>query len=260
MRQQSSTTSPTPTILPGYHIECELSPGQTWLAMSPNGRPVTLKVLESDCLMGDQLHPMVHDRLGRVRELAHLAVACLFGVERYDDQVYLLWEYIEGTPLEQYLATRTPTESALAAMAHDLVTCVQSLHALGIVHGAIHGRNIIVRPDGTIALTHISPLLYNDPDVDMEALRPLLEQMHYASEFPDMSPGLQSGVLRASGESEAEAAGVRRRALIAAALVALLGGVLALCLWYAATRISADPTGDPQAFVPSRTLEPGMAV
>ncbi|MGE5611376.1 MAG: protein kinase, partial [Bacillota bacterium] len=184
----------------------------------------------------------------------------LFGVERHDDRVYLIWEYIEGTPLEQYLATHTPSESAIATLAHDLVSCVQSLHALGIVHGAIHGRNVIVRPDGSIALTHISPLLYNDPEADMEMLRPLLEQMHYASEFPELASDLQSGVLRAGGESEAEAAGVRRRALIAAAMVAFLGAVLALFLWYLATRISADTARDSQSRDVSQRLEPGIVL
>jgi hypothetical protein len=125
---------------------------------------------------------------------------------------------------------------------------------LGIVHGAIHGRNVIVRPDGSIALTHISPLLYNEPEVDMEALRPLLEQMHYASEF-----SLLPASPHTSRESHAEAARVRRRALIGAALVALLGVLIALVLWYLGSRVAADSTSssDSQPDLVSQTIQPG---
>jgi hypothetical protein len=54
--------------------------------------------------------------------------------------------------------------------ARELILTVESLHGRGIVHGAIHGRNVIVGRDGQLKLTHVSPLLYVDPQQDMAAI------------------------------------------------------------------------------------------
>jgi hypothetical protein len=49
------------------------------------------------------------------------------------------------------------------------------MHSLGVVHGAVHARNIIIAADGSVKLTHVSPLLFNDPRIDLDALRALNE-------------------------------------------------------------------------------------
>ena len=66
----------------GYRVLRTLLSDQSWLAEAPGGRRVVLKVLDEDCLWKGQLHPNIKDRLGRVRELAHVGVANLYGVER----------------------------------------------------------------------------------------------------------------------------------------------------------------------------------
>ena len=47
-----------------YRVERELGEG-SFLACESNGRRVVLKMLEADCLLKGQLHPMIKDRLGR---------------------------------------------------------------------------------------------------------------------------------------------------------------------------------------------------
>src|ERR1700722_15622672 len=88
-----------PSEIGQYRITRTLTPGQTFLGIDPSGREVVLKVLENDCLMRGQLHVSIHERLSRVRELAHIGVANLFGVERAGDRVYIVWEFIRGDPL-----------------------------------------------------------------------------------------------------------------------------------------------------------------
>ena len=171
----------------GYRIERELGEG-SFLASESNGRRVVLKMLEEDCLLKGALHPMIKDRLGRVRELAHLGVANLHGAERDGERAFLVWEFVEGITLEQYLfeyvfdpeaQTRREPRSRLVEMASEIVMHLESLHALGIVHGGIHWRNVIVRPDGGVKLTHVSPLLYHEESVDVEALGELLGEMGF---------------------------------------------------------------------------------
>src|SRR6185295_6925895 len=115
-----------------YRIERELAEG-TFLAAETSGRRVVLKMLDSDCLLKGALHPMIKDRLGRARELAHLGVANLHGAERDGERVFLVWEFLEGITLEQYLFEYEPERSRLVELASQIVMHLESLHALGIV-------------------------------------------------------------------------------------------------------------------------------
>src|SRR5688500_13764599 len=115
-----------PEQIAGYHVRAELSAGRTFLA-DGHGRRVVLKLLESDCLLGEQLHPMIHDRLSRVRELAHAGVANLLGVEADGEQAYLVWEYVEGAPLSEVMVSFD--DRRRDAVARELVSHVETLHA-----------------------------------------------------------------------------------------------------------------------------------
>src|SRR5207253_3384972 len=75
-----------------------------------------------------------------------------------------------------------PERAKLIQVGSQILTHVEGLHALGIVHGAIHGRNVIVRPDGGVTLTHVSPLLYHEMAVDVEALKELMARMGFEVE------------------------------------------------------------------------------
>src|SRR4051812_50121461 len=65
-------------------------------------RKVVLKPLDGDCLLDGQLHPMIRQRLERVRELPLTGVANLIGVERVHGDAQLVWEFVDGTPLAEY--------------------------------------------------------------------------------------------------------------------------------------------------------------
>lgn len=165
------------TDVDGYELLRELSPGKSALAVASGNRSVVLKVLDSDCLThsGSQpkLHPTIRDRLARVRELAHGRVANLHGVEAIQGRVCLVWEYCPGETLEEWAMGEEVSSKDLMLAARELILTVESLHVRGIVHGAIHGRNAIVDPQGNLKLTHVSPLLYSDPQVDLASVAEL---------------------------------------------------------------------------------------
>lgn len=212
----------TPTIFPsgwaaevdGYELLRELSPGKSALAVASGNRSVVLKVLDSDCLThsGSQpkLHPTIRDRLARVRELAHGRVANLHGVEAIQGRVYLVWEYCPGETLEKWAIGKEVSSKDLMLAARELILTVESLHVRGIVHGAIHGRNVIVDPQGNLKLTHVSPLLYSDPQVDMDCVAQLFRRLssqrdetdspldHLASEAQEPDATLRSMGARAA--------------------------------------------------------------
>jgi hypothetical protein len=146
-----------------YRVVRQLAPGSSLLVQDAHGHRLVLKRLSGDCMMADQLHPNIRQRLARVRELADLRVASLRGVERIDGQAFLVWEYIDGEPLADRTGEVSPS------LLRDIALSVESLHAHGLVHGAIHARNVILTPHGRLRLTHVSPLLYDDPRDDAVA-------------------------------------------------------------------------------------------
>jgi hypothetical protein len=230
------------------------------------GRRVVLKLLDEDCLLDGQLHPSIRQRLERVRELPLRGVANLLGVERGagDGQetaavpVFscLVWEYVPGKPLKEVEGD----EAAWRRICTEVILSVEALHSTGIVHGAIHARNVIINETGEIRLTHVSPLLYSDPDQDQgDAIRMLRELV--TKQLPDSQLALDLD--KADSESwrlsdlyaqlsDASSAqpgaidgahdepGVRVRAVLFAGISALAGmGIVFGILWYLGWRWSA---------------------
>src|SRR5436190_675132 len=145
-----------------YTIERELTVGKTFLATDAAGRKVVLKILPPDCLLGDQLNPTVADRLRRVREIAMTDVANLRGVERDGQTAFLAWDYVEGEPFDA--SHHDPVR-----LARELIHTVEHFHSTGLVHGALHERNVLIDRNGGIRLIDASPLLFLDPKRDEQA-------------------------------------------------------------------------------------------
>jgi hypothetical protein len=165
MTLETDKSGPPPGRLGEFEILRELTAGQSWSAVDGAGQQVVLKRLATDCLLGGGLHPHVRDRLMRVRELAHPGVANLIGVEGTELGSMLVWEFVPGRTLEE-TAGELKSQRELSRLAEEVLLSVQSLHGLGIVHGSLHGRNILIDARRAVKLTHVSPLLYDDPRQD----------------------------------------------------------------------------------------------
>src|SRR5438132_876259 len=108
-----AATSPWPDEIGGYEVLDLLFPcGESALAVAPGNRRVVLKLLDPDCLVragaNPKLHPGIRDRLACVRELAHVGVANLYGVEHDAGRVYQVWEFADGVTLEEWAAETAP--------------------------------------------------------------------------------------------------------------------------------------------------------
>jgi tRNA A-37 threonylcarbamoyl transferase component Bud32 len=216
--------------LGAYTIVRELSPQKSYLAADPASRKVVLKMLPPDCLLQGQLNPTVADRLRRIREVALTDVANLRGVERDGSSVFLVWDYVEGIPFDEYQGDR-------ALLARELVRTMDHFHATGLVHGALHERNVVVDPSGRIKLIDVSPLLHLDPERDERAVRAMCERIADKSVALTNTPGEESSAPRRT---------LRRRTLCAALLLAMIGSAAAVVIH----RLARD--AQPQAITPPR--------
>jgi tRNA A-37 threonylcarbamoyl transferase component Bud32 len=225
------------------------------------GRKIVLKKLDDDCLLDGQLHPSIKLRLERVRELPVRCVANFLGVERDDAGVaQMVWEFVPGAPLVD-LKT-----ADWLKLSREVVLAVQSLHAAGIVHGAIHAGNVILDDAGDIRLTHVSPLLYTDPDHDavdviamLDALvsehapaTPLAEMFAEASRQRITLSELYARLAEVNAEPRVEEIPPRERNprlryLLAAALIALIGIAMSLAIYWRLTADESQPYAPPVA-------------
>jgi len=169
-------TSLPPETIGDYRILAALSP-TTFRALGPGDKSVVLKVCDADCLQRGKLHPGIHARMSRVRELAHPGVANLHSMERDAGHLFAVWDDVPGESIEQYVQSHSMSSPALARLAREVILIVESLHALGIVHGRINAGNVIVDSRGSVRLTHVSPLLYDDPSLDESATLDLLARL-----------------------------------------------------------------------------------
>ena len=250
----SNNPATMPAELCGYSVERVLTPEQTYLAIGPGGRRVVLKRVDEDCMLGNQLHPSIKERLARVRELAHGGVANLYGVGREGDAAWMIWEFVPGETFDEYAADPRRTPGQVLHVARELILAVDALHGQGIVHGSLIGANVIIQPDGAIRLTHISPLLYADMHVDDECVIELLNTT--VEERGDLETPLGRLVAEAARERlslkalgarvatllevRAGPAGpvirdeerhIRRRTFLAAGIVGLLAVAMAYGIW-----------------------------
>jgi serine/threonine protein kinase len=219
-----------------FTIIRNLNPAGTRLARDAVGRDVVLKAIHADCLLGDGLHPGIADRLARVRELAHLGVANLYAIQNDGGQIVAVWQYLPGETLEEY-AGRIDSREKLAAVEREIALSVQALHGLGIVHGRLHERNIIVDERGTVFLTHVSPLLYYDAAADRADLAKMFARLSQSRGWKPIEIGKSAAAIRHS----------RVATLIGAAAVVVAAVALAVGIVWLTGRNSPGNHAPPRA-------------
>jgi tRNA A-37 threonylcarbamoyl transferase component Bud32 len=256
-----------PERLGQYTVVRSLTPQASYLCHDERGQQVVLKRLEDDCLLRGQLHPSIKERLHRVRELAQKQVATLHTVERIDDAAWLVWEFAPGQTLVDSIADDVRSDAQLSLLAREVILSVESLHAQGIIHGAMHWRNVIIDPAGNIRLTHISPLLYSDPAEDARAVVQMLSEVinqcglekgtlcELIAQAQNETFTLRQLAARLVAVAEPQTplqdhvdptteSRARRRALIGAAIAALCGIVIAVAAYAAFSSRSQPPPGN----------------
>jgi len=160
------------TTLNGHRIHKALhfsNGGGVYLAQDGRGRNVVLKEARPHAgLDGNGVDAVERLRTEEaiLRKVAHLPfVPRLFNSFTAWEHHYLAMEHIEGETVNAWLGrdyplTRhRPTKEARAAFAtlavhrmEQVEKCVEALHEAGVAFGDLHHRNILIRPDGKVAL------------------------------------------------------------------------------------------------------------
>jgi tRNA A-37 threonylcarbamoyl transferase component Bud32 len=250
-----------------YVIIQPLSGDRSFLATDANGDRLVLKMLPPDCLLEGQLNPNIAERLRHVREIAMTDVAHLRGVERDAEKYFLVWDFVEGGPIDQYVMRSNQSAHDVMRLARELIHLIERFNATGLVHGQLHGNNVLMTPFGRLKLVDVSPLLFVDPSRDEQAVVKLIanivqlrgEQHHPLGQALEMALRNPSPMQELSARLSAYEAGqplqrpasprirIRRRTLLAALVAIMVGIGMGIAVTHEIRKLHPEPQGPPRS-------------
>ncbi len=142
--------------------------------------------------------------------LNHPGICAVHEVGHADGEPYIVMEHVEGTLLQNVIASRAglPLETALH-YAMQIVDAVAHAHAHGVVHGDLKATNVMIRLDGRVKILDFGLAVEHQPaavGTDAEATRGLASGRGSGT-LPYMAPELLRGG-RADARSDIWALGV----------------------------------------------------
>jgi eukaryotic-like serine/threonine-protein kinase len=129
--------------------------GSVWLACRSDDKfegKVAVKLLERQGL--DELAAtQIRHEANLLARLSHAHIARLFDAGmRESGQPYLILEYVEGEPIDQYCQTHALPLAKRLSLFLEVLDAVAYAQSQLIVHGDLKPSNVLVTPDGTVKL------------------------------------------------------------------------------------------------------------
>ncbi|MFI1568751.1 serine/threonine-protein kinase [Streptomyces sp. NPDC020490] len=139
-----------------YVVERELGSGgmgEVYLAFSPAGDPVAVKLIRSD-----RLDPVARARFEKEALIARTVVgtnrvARFLDADPYAERPWLAMEYVPGQTLLSYVDGNGPLSAPLAASLGALLAeGLQAVHAVGLLHRDLKPQNVMLGTYGPILI------------------------------------------------------------------------------------------------------------
>jgi serine/threonine protein kinase len=145
-----------PTLIGRYIVDRELGSGgmgEVYLAYSPAGDPVAVKLIRSD-----RLDPVTRARFEKEALIARTVVgtnrvARFLDADPYADRPWLAMEYVPGETLTGHVESHGPLPTPLvASLGALLAEGLEVVHAAGLLHRDIKPQNVIMGEYGPVLI------------------------------------------------------------------------------------------------------------
>jgi predicted Ser/Thr protein kinase len=142
------------THLGSYEILDELGRGGggiVYLARDHRlGRQVALKLVATGA------NPEQRDRLRRearaAATISHPSVATVHTLEEFDEQLFIVSEYVRGRTLRTMLADGPLPRERAAAIALDMAKALRAAHEAGVIHRDLKPENVLLSDTGAVKI------------------------------------------------------------------------------------------------------------
>ncbi|WP_328340463.1 serine/threonine-protein kinase [Micromonospora sp. NBC_00421] len=141
-----------PTRLGGYEVLGRLGEGgmgSVFLARSPQGRRVAVKVVRAELSHDDEFRGRFRSEVNRARQVPPFCTAEVLDADPDHDPPYLVVEYVEGPSLARVIREQGPLRPAqLHSIAVGVATALTAIHGAGVIHRDLKPANVLVAPGG----------------------------------------------------------------------------------------------------------------
>ena len=145
-------TSDDPATIGGYRLEARLGSGgmgRVYLAFTPAGRPVALKVVRSD--LGDDQDFLTRfgQEIQAAQRVRGLYTAELIDADPTATPPWLVTAYVPGPSVEEVIDRDGPMPEAMVfRLIAGVAEALQAIHAAGVIHRDLKPSNVLLAQDG----------------------------------------------------------------------------------------------------------------
>jgi serine/threonine kinase PknH len=145
-------TRDDPAEIGGYRLRARLGAGgmgRVYLASTPGGRPVALKVVRPELGDDADFRARFRQEIEAAQRVRGLYTAELLNADPAATPPWLVTAYVPGPSLQQAVADHgpMPQETVILLMA-GVAEALQAIHSAGVVHRDLKPSNVLLAPDG----------------------------------------------------------------------------------------------------------------
>jgi hypothetical protein len=144
--------SDDPVEIAGYQLRAQLGSGgmgRVYLAFTPAGRPVALKVVRPDLGNDAEFRSRFRQEVDASRRVHGMYTAQVLDADPDASPPWLVTAYVPGPSLQQAVAGHGPMpEQTVFVLLAGVAEALASIHAAGIVHRDLKPSNVLLAPDG----------------------------------------------------------------------------------------------------------------
>ena len=145
-------TSDDPAAIGGYRLEARLGSGgmgRVYLAFTPAGRPVALKVVRSDLGDDQDFRLRFEQEIQAARRVRGLYTAELIDADPAATPPWLVTAYVPGPSVEEVIDRDGPMPEAMVfRLVAGVAEALQAIHAAGVIHRDLKPSNVLLAQDG----------------------------------------------------------------------------------------------------------------
>ncbi len=123
--------------------------GSVYLARSPGGRPVAVKVARPELADNPEFRERFRREVEMARSVGGFWTATVVGADPDADRPWMATEYVPGPTLHQAVQDYGPLpERAVRRLAAGLAEALAAIHGAGLVHRDLKPSNVLLANDG----------------------------------------------------------------------------------------------------------------